>query len=139
MTISMQIVKLLAERRFSIMTNNIPNVAEKLRFAAKTHEARTELYGNTWTSTGEIFKALFPNGINVHTADDMNRLNHLTLIIGKIGRYCARFDQGGHEDSLHDISVLAQMLSYLDQMKAERVFLGEQEESIDDDDDYDGF
>ena len=56
-----------------------------------------------------LLSSLFPDGIHVDGASNINRLSVLFHIIDKVTRYIANFIDGGHEDSLDDISVYSQM------------------------------
>jgi hypothetical protein len=89
-------------------------VAVELESAANTYEERNAIYGDTYKRHGHVMSALFPDGIAVDNPHDMNRLGVLNMIVGKLTRYATNFDNGGHKDSLHDLSVYAAMLNELD-------------------------
>ncbi len=87
------------------------NPAEILREAAELFETRNPEYGNTWVMTGDVMKALFPDGINLQTAHDFSKFNTLQLMVLKLMRICAHFhDDNGHPDSIADLQVYTAML-----------------------------
>jgi len=71
-------------------------------------EGRNEVYGDSFVHFGPVMKALFPNGIEVRTVDDWNRVGVLVQMISKLTRYSA---SPGHVDSLRDLSVYAAILA----------------------------
>lgn len=95
------------------MTKSVP---EMLQAAATLYEDRNALYGNNYKTFGKAMTALFPNGLKYSLLKeaDWNRLGVLVQIVGKLTRYCANFNSGGHEDSLEDLAVYAMMLRELD-------------------------
>lgn len=88
---------------------NLRNPADFLHAAAELFESRNEDYGNTWVMTGEVMKALFPDGINLQTEHDFSKFNTIQLMALKLMRICAHFDSG-HIDSLKDLQVYTAML-----------------------------
>ena len=91
-------------------------VAELLREAADVFEGRDAAYGSTYKVHGEVANALFADRPPVlKSADDHARFGVLTMIIGKLTRYARNFNNGGHADSLVDLTNYAAMLSELDQ------------------------
>lgn len=96
------------------MSKKKSHVATELENAAKTFEQRNAVYGDTYKRHGDVSLALFPEGVDLRTAEDQNRYACLSMIVGKLARYATNFEEGGHEDSLHDISVYAAMLNELD-------------------------
>jgi len=89
-------------------------VPQLLNQSAKTYAERNAVYGDTYKMHGDVVQALFPDGIEIDNKDDHNRFAILTMIIGKLTRYSVNFYEGGHQDSIHDISVYAAMLEELD-------------------------
>jgi hypothetical protein len=89
-------------------------VPEMLEEAAKTYRERNALYGNNYKEFGRAMRALFPNGVSFSNYHDHNRFALMVMIVSKISRYAAQFSEGGHDDSLLDLSVYAQMLRELD-------------------------
>lgn len=92
-----------------------PTVPELLRAAADTYEQRNRLYGDNYKRFGEIMLALLPNGIHLDTKEDWSRFGVFFHAVGKITRYAANINTGGHSDSAHDLSVYAAMLEELTQ------------------------
>ena len=95
-------------------------VPEMLRDAAKIYEDRNKLYGDNYLNIGHAFKGMFPKGIVLQSPDDFNRFALIVQSLGKLTRYAAQFYQGGHEDSLVDLSVYSQMLAEVDEGVRER-------------------
>lgn len=89
-------------------------VPKQLKAAAAIYEERSKVYGDDYKRRGIIMKGYFPNGIVLKTEDDFSRYSIFNQLVGKIGRYAEQFKNGGHEDSLNDLSVYAQMLQELD-------------------------
>jgi hypothetical protein len=79
---------------------------------AATFRERNAIYGDTYLEFGRICAAIFPEGIRVEPGDvdGFNRLGVLVQAIGKIARYGANLNKGGHQDSAHDLMVYAAML-----------------------------
>ena len=96
----------------------IPPVYEALRSLGSLYEARNELYGGNYKKFGALMVALdnfCPQGIaGGDCPDTWNRIGLLVQIASKLSRYCAQFNEGGHPDSLDDLSVYAQMLQEVD-------------------------
>lgn len=90
------------------------SVAARLRALGKLRESRAALYGDDYKHFGKIVKALFPGGVRLKTAEEINRFGLLLRIVSKTSRYARSFERGGHEDSLDDISVYAQLLAEYD-------------------------
>ena len=94
------------------MNNYVP---DNLRLCAKTYEERNKIYGDCYKVQGRIMKEIFPDGIPMLDPNDFNRAGIVFKIIDKVIRYSANFSEGGHKDSLHDISVYCIMLMELDE------------------------
>ena len=92
-------------------------VPDMLRQAAQTYEERNKIYGDNYKRFGPIMALLFPKGIELITEDDHNRFGVFVQCVSKLTRYAEQFEVGGHDDSLLDLSVYANMLRELD-MKA---------------------
>jgi len=90
-----------------------PSVADNLREAASTYEDRNKVYGDSYKRYGEVMMALFPDGIEVFTTDDFNRLGVFNMIVSKITRISANLSRGGHRDSALDLIAYAAMLTEL--------------------------
>jgi len=89
-------------------------VSDEIRKSAELFEEKNKLYGDTYKRQGEIMMLLFPYGLNTTNSKNFNRIGIMNKIVDKLIRYSANYSQGGHEDSLTDISIYAQMLKELD-------------------------
>ena len=97
------------------MSNEVKTVPDMLRSAAETYEQRNKLYGDNYKRFGDVMLALLPNGVKLETKDDWNRFGVFFHVVGKVTRYAANIDTGGHQDSAHDLAVYAAMLEELTQ------------------------
>ena len=88
-------------------------VPEMMFNAAKIYEDRNKIYGDNYKRFGPALNELM-SGVTLRTPDDFNRFGILVQIFAKFSRYCNMFNNGGHKDSLDDISVYAMMLQELD-------------------------
>lgn len=84
-----------------------------LREAAELYEQRNKLYGDNYKKFGHAFWPFLQN-IQLKGPKDLNRLGILVQILAKVSRYCENFNEGGHDDSLQDITVYSAMLRELD-------------------------
>lgn len=98
------------------------DVPERLRVAADIYEQRNELYGDNYEWIGIILAATFKHDpvLSHLTVDGWNRLVLFIQCTGKMTRYGQQWGKGGHEDSLDDLSVYAQMLAKIDDKIRER-------------------
>jgi len=92
----------------------IKSVPQALRDAAGIYEERNKLYGDNYKRHGAVMDVLFPHGIELQDKSDHNRFGVFTQMIAKVTRYAEQFTQGGHPDSLDDLTVYTQMLQELD-------------------------
>ena len=90
-------------------------IADKLTKLAELQRSREKTYGFAYQKKGHVMQALFDEPVNLGTENSYNRFGILNLIVSKIIRYAENFDDGGHRDSLDDISVYAQILAELDE------------------------
>lgn len=90
-------------------------VPEMLRESAQTFEERNKVYGDNYRKFGRVMTAIFPEGIELRTAEDHNRFGVFVQMVGKVTRYAENFNRGGHSDSLLDLAVYSQMLRELDE------------------------
>lgn len=90
------------------------DVHERLVRLGEIFKERNGLYGDTFRSFGTIMSGFFPNGLEVRTEADWNRLALLMHVADKLSRYANNFVVGGHADSLDDTSVYAQILQMID-------------------------
>lgn len=93
------------------MSKKVPDM---LRDAAKIYEERNRMYGDNYKKFGHALQPLMQN-IKLKSPEDFNRFGILNQLFSKLTRYANMFDSGGHDDSLDDITVYAQMLKELDQ------------------------
>ena len=93
-----------------------PNAGDILINAAKIFKAKDKEYVNSYHEFGDLCLSLFPEGIELKTAEEMNRWAVLELMLVKIQRYCHHFLEGGHKDSLDDLIVYSSMLQELDSL-----------------------
>lgn len=105
-----EIERRLAEAKEPANVRSVPGI---LRDGADTFQERNATYGDSYKSHGNILAAIFPDGLMVKTADDWNRIMIFNNIIGKMNRYSASFESGGHIDSAHDSMVYSAMLEEL--------------------------
>lgn len=94
--------KLLADKK---------TVPELLRSMADTFEERNAGYKDNFKVVGAVMEAMFPNGVELKTADDYNRWHLFELMIVKM----TRFTNSGltHKDSIHDSAIYAAMVESL--------------------------
>jgi hypothetical protein len=78
--------------------------------ALNTFMERGAIYRDNHQRVGAALAALFPDGIEVSSADDHERLALITLIMVKLTRYATEWNNGGHKDSIHDCIVYSAML-----------------------------
>lgn len=97
-------------------------VPDMLRQSAQTYEERNKLYGDNYKRFGPVMALLFPKGIDLISEDDHNRFGVFVQIVSKLTRYAENFNEGGHDDSLLDMTVYATMLRELDMEAKARIF-----------------
>ncbi len=97
-------------------------VPEMLEESAETFRQRAEIYGDNYKQFGEVMAVLFPNGVEIKTKDNWNRLGVFIQKISKLTRYVNNWDHGGHDDSLLDDAVYTTMLRELDRDSEEIPF-----------------
>lgn len=90
------------------------NGADILEAAAKTFRERNAVYGDNYLRVGGMMAAMFPDGVNIKTAHDWNRMHILMLDMVKKSRYAVNWYAGGHEDSVLDATVYSAMLAAID-------------------------
>ncbi len=95
------------------------NAGDNLQDAANIYKERNKIYGDNYKVVGEVMKQLFPNGVELKTAQDFNRWHLLELLVVKLTRYCNNWKEGGHEDSIVDLGVYAFMVQEVDQLGLE--------------------
>lgn len=100
-------------------------VGDQLRAMADLYDQRNEMYKDNYLRFGVIMDTLFPDGMVVKGPWAWNRLGMFVQVVSKQTRYAAQWDSG-HDDSLDDTSVYAQMLKQVDSL-AMPVFRGSDE------------
>jgi hypothetical protein len=91
----------------------VKSVPEILRECAATYEQRNKIYGDNYKKFGHAMASIFPNGLDLRTAEDFNRLGIFIQCLSKLTRYSEALSRGGHQDSAHDLAVYAAMLEEL--------------------------
>ena len=89
-------------------------VGQQLIDKAELFDKKNMEYGSTYLKAGQIYEAIFPDGICLNSAQDFGRFAIFVLMMTKVNRYAQNFEKGGHEDSLDDLSVYAMMLKEID-------------------------
>lgn len=97
----------------------VPFVAQELKDKAALYEQRNAIYGDNYKRWGNMVQAIMLE-VTLKTPDDFNRFGVLVQLFSKMSRYAIQFENGGHADSLDDLSVYAMMLKELDKDAAER-------------------
>ena len=95
--------------------SNMTGAGKILINAANLHMEKNKEYGDGYKEFGKIIMSFFPDGLKIETPKDASRFAILNIIIAKLDRYCKNFNNGGHSDSLKDISVYAAMLQEVDE------------------------
>lgn len=96
-------------------------VPDRLKNLSKLYADRNAQYGDNYLKFGAVMAAIFPDGITLKTAEHHNRFALFVQMAHKLTRYARSINRGGHEDSLDDLAVYAQMAQEFDAMsKPER-------------------
>lgn len=95
-------------------SNKNRNAGQRLRGLSKLYAQRGKLYKDGYKRGGIILKALFPNGVDQTDITVLNRYVLVVYMVTKLVRYCDNFNVGGHEDSLDDLAVYAEILNSYD-------------------------
>ena len=88
-------------------------ISGNLEQALETFNQRGAAYGPSYLQYGEVISSLFPEGVSLQSAEEINRFGLLSMIISKLTRYCNQWDEP-HKDSIHDLGVYAFMLEGVD-------------------------
>ena len=88
--------------------------SELLTAAADTFRERSKVYKDNYKVVGKVMQALFPNGVVLLTAEDHNRFHLFMLVVVKMSRYVQNWSDGGHHDSMLDLSVYGAMVCSVD-------------------------
>lgn len=90
-------------------------VNRRMNDLMELREERNALYSDAHLRKGAVLLALYGGTIpELTTEEDLNRFGLLNMMVSKMIRYAVLFDQGGHEDSLDDLSIMSQMLNEID-------------------------
>jgi len=96
-------------------------VPDQLRTKAELYAIRNTLYKDNYKRFGAAMVEML-GAIELKTPADYNRMGLLVQIVNKVSRYAQMFKEGGHDDSLDDLSVYAMMLKEIDNdIKSERI------------------
>lgn len=88
---------------------------EILKKCAQTYKERNAMYGPSYLNFGPTMMGLFPDGITLKTPEEFTRFSLILLDTLKSIRYCANFEKGGHQDSIHDKVVYSAMIEAFDE------------------------
>jgi len=91
------------------------DVPRRLKDAAELFEKRNAQYGNNYKTMGAVMDAMYPEGLFVQGPGDWLRLMLQVHRVTKETRYACNFKNGGHQDSMEDLSVYAQMAAETDE------------------------
>ena len=100
------------------MTMRKTNVGLYLGQLANLFEEREKDYGKNYLIAGDALKVLFTQGLNLETAEELNRFALFNQMVNKLMRYGQNIKKGGHVDSLDDLAVYAMMTKEADAMFA---------------------
>ena len=103
------------------MTKSVP---QALRDLGELYEERNKMYKNNYLNFGKQLVALFPDGLTLRTEEEFNRFALFMQLVHKLSRYAHSLLNGGHDDSLDDTSVYAQMLREYDGLMKEENLKG---------------
>lgn len=90
------------------------NAGDILLEMGETFKERNKMYKNNFFNVGSILDELFPSGLSLNSGEDFTRFQMILMVVGKLTRYAANWEQGGHQDSIHDLAVYAAMLESID-------------------------
>ncbi len=90
------------------------NAGDILLEMGETFKERNKMYKDNFLNVGTALGEVFPDGVTLKSGEDFTRFQFVLQIIGKLTRYVANWDQGGHQDSIHDLAVYAAMLESVD-------------------------
>jgi hypothetical protein len=70
-----------------MILNDKKPLVDEFREAMDLVQKKNQDYGNAFERSGQIFKLLFPDGIELKTGDDFNEFSAINAIIGKLVRF----------------------------------------------------
>lgn len=82
--------------------------------AVQTYIERNAVYKDNFRNVGNLVQDLFPEGVSLRSAEDFTRWHIFELFLVKLTRYAKNYKDGGHEDSLKDMTVYLSILQALD-------------------------
>jgi hypothetical protein len=91
------------------------NAGHILLEASETFKQRNVIYKDNFLNVGAILSEVFPDGLTLNDKDSFTRFQMIQMIVGKLTRYVANWDKGGHQDSIHDLTVYAAILESIDE------------------------
>ncbi len=94
-----------AKRLEATINKTVPEI---MRAAADTYEERNKIYKDNYKRIGSMLEALFPEGVQLRTADDFARWQLFVLKVEKLSRLA--ISGLTHKDSAHDDIVYSAML-----------------------------
>ena len=97
----------------------VKSVPQALSDLGALYEERNKLYKNNYMHLGHMIAAMFPEGLILKTPEEFNRFALFLMLAHKQSRYAHSLLNGGHIDSLDDMSVYAQMLQEYDGLMKE--------------------
>jgi hypothetical protein len=93
-----------------------PAPPERLTKLGDIYKERNAAYGDTYKNFGFLAQSMFQGSdIVLSSVEDFNRMFILFHMADKLFRYASTFSSGGHQDSLDDLAVYAQMLAEYDE------------------------
>lgn len=95
-------------------SRKLPTVPERLKKLGALHQERGKIYGNDYKHIGKVYAGMFPRGLTLMTPEEFGRFSIHVMMTAKMCRYAQNMVNGGHADSLDDITVYAQMQRELD-------------------------
>lgn len=94
---------------------------DRLNELGAIYRERNAAYGDTYKSFGPIMQGFFRGEpVTLQSADDWNRMALFFHAADKLARYAGTFKNGGHVDSLDDLSVYSMLLQEYDSIIRER-------------------
>jgi len=94
------------------INTTVPQLFEEL---ATLYVKRTGAYGDNHMRLGGVLASMFPDGITLKGPADFTRFAHFTLALLKGCRYAKNFHNGGHPDSIEDMTVYSAMVAVIDE------------------------
>ena len=93
----------------------VPTPSQRLQDAANLFRQRNDQYGNNYQTIGAALHQAFGGKPTVvSTPEEWYRVFTVCMLVMKTTRYAQNLHRGGHQDSLDDLSVYAQMGAEMD-------------------------